>query len=237
MICIACNTEYSSNFCPNCGENSKIKKITFNSFIQDAFATITNMDKGFLYNLKTLFINPKKIPTGYLLGKRKGILNPISFLIISISIYLILENLFKVPNEHVDTSFTRSPLFEKSREVGAAGGKIISAYFKYFWIFSVMLLANTTKLIFGKYNYLEHVALSSFIIGQATLFAIIGFLIFKFPLIFDPLLYLSILYMIYFIFKQGKDKIDILLLSITSLILFVIQIFLVITIIGLAMIY
>ncbi len=237
MICISCNTEYSSNFCPNCGENSKIKKITFNSFIQDAFATITNMDKGFLYNLKTLFINPKKIPTDYLLGKRKGILNPISFLIISISIYLILENLFRIPIKQIDTSFANSPFFEKGREIGAAGGEIISANFKYFWIFSVIMLANTTKLIFGKYNYLEHVAISSFIIGQATLIAIIGFLILKSPLILNPLLYLSILFMIYFIFKQSKDKFGSLLLSITSLILFVVQIFVVIASIGFAMIY
>lgn len=237
MICISCNTEYCSNFCPNCGENSKIKKITFNSFIQDAFATITNMDKGFLYNLKTLLINPKKIPSDYLLGKRKGILNPISFLIISISIYLILENLFRIPIKQIDTSFANSPFFEKGREIGAAGGEIISANFKYFWIFSVMLLANTTKLIFGKYNYLEHVAISSFIIGQATLIAIIGFLILKSPLILNPLLYLSILFMIYFIFKHSEDKFGSLLLSITSLILFVVQIFVVIASIGFAMIY
>ena len=57
------------------------------------------MDKGFLFNLKMLFLNPKSITVEYILGKRKGILNPISFLILSVSLYLILEGLLRVPKE------------------------------------------------------------------------------------------------------------------------------------------
>ena len=85
MICISCHTEHNENFCPNCGERAGVKKITFRSTIEDAFSTLTNMDKGFLFNIKALVINPQKLTTDYLIGKRRGILNPISFLIISIS--------------------------------------------------------------------------------------------------------------------------------------------------------
>ncbi len=99
MICISCHTEHNENFCPNCGERAGVKKISFRSTMEDAFASLTDMDKGFLFNIKALAINPQKLITVYLMGKRKGILNPISFLIISISLYLVIESIFKVPRE------------------------------------------------------------------------------------------------------------------------------------------
>jgi len=92
MICITCEEEHSEKFCPNCGERSGVKKITLTSILEDAFSTITNMDKGFLFNIKNLVINPRKTTTDYIFGKRRGILNPIAFLIMSITIYLVIES-------------------------------------------------------------------------------------------------------------------------------------------------
>jgi hypothetical protein len=234
MICISCKTEYVSNFCPNCGEKAGIKKLTFNSIIENTFSTITNMDKGFLYNVKMLLVNPKKFTIDYILGKRKGILNPISFLIISISFYLILEVIFKLPNAQIENA-DRSTFSEMGYKIGAAASTIINEYFKYFWIFTILLLANATKISFGKYSYIEHIAISSFIIGQATLFGIIAFLIFKITLFLNPILYLSIVILTYVIFNQGKNRFDSLLLSFLVMILFIIQLFLVILITGILM--
>ncbi len=59
MICIACENEHQENFCPNCGERAGIPKITFKSMFVEAFKTVTNMDKGFLLNLKYLTLHPK----------------------------------------------------------------------------------------------------------------------------------------------------------------------------------
>lgn len=234
MICISCNTEHNSNFCPNCGEKSGTKKITFNTILQSALSTVTNMDKGFLYNIKTLSLNPKKISADYINGKRKGILNPISFLIISISIYLILETIFKLPIEQIQNK-DRSALSSKGYDIGRAGGKIIFNYFKYFWILSVLFLANVTKLFFGKYNYIEHIAINAFVIGQATLISIIGFFVFKLPLPFNPILYLAMFLLIYFIFKPEKNNLLSLLLSFAGILLFIIQLFIVGIIIGIIM--
>ena len=227
--------EHESKFCPNCGEKSDIEKITLNSIFENALSTITNMDKGFLYNLKTLSIDPRKITIDYILGRRKGILNPISFLIISISIYLILENFLKIPREQTEPT-AEALYYKKGYAIGHAGGKIIFEYFKYFWIFSILLYANATKLIFGKYHYLEHVAICSFVIGQATLIGLLGFLIFRQPLPLNPILYLALFIITFFIFRQGKNKFDSLLLTFTTLILFMIQVFLVIAVIGIVMI-
>lgn len=97
MICISCNKQHNEKFCPNCGEKAAVKKITFKSIIEDIFLTVTNMDKGFLFNLKNLSLKPRPFISSYIRGKRKGIFNPMSFLIISITIYLIGENFFASP--------------------------------------------------------------------------------------------------------------------------------------------
>ena len=72
MICVSCTNEHQENFCPNCGERAGIPRITFKTISEDIFSTLTNMDKGFLFNIKALFLHPRKITIDYVLGKRKG---------------------------------------------------------------------------------------------------------------------------------------------------------------------
>ncbi|MGZ2372041.1 DUF3667 domain-containing protein [Ancylomarina sp. YFZ004] len=231
MICISCKTEHKANFCPNCGEKSEIKKITFTSISRDAFLSITNMDKGFLFNLKLLFINPKSISSDYILGKRKGILNPISFLILSVTMYLIMESLLRVPKESTGVQNLPEVYIGK---VAYAAGKYVHSYFKYFWILSTIPLAISTKLIFRKYNFIEHLAINSFILGQATLIGLISYRILKIDMPVNPLVYSLILLMVYRIFKTRKEKLKTFMMSFGALVLFILQ--LIIITIGIGMI-
>jgi len=231
MICISCKKEHNVNFCPSCGEKSDIKKITFMSIIENAISTITNMDKGFLYNLKSLTINPKEISIEYIQGKRRGILNPISFLILSVTLYLFIENFLKIPEIKTQREL---PEFYIGK-VAYAVGRYVHVYFKYFWIFSIFPLAFSTKLIFRKYNLIEHLAINSFILGQATIVGIICFTIMKLDMVVNPFVYLSILWLIYKIFINRKDKFEILLMSFAVLLLFIIQLILISIGIGLIM--
>ncbi|WP_179345110.1 DUF3667 domain-containing protein [Winogradskyella ursingii] len=221
MTCISCSHIHNEKYCPNCGEYSGTKKITINSIIEGAFSTVTNMDKGFLFNLKALFLDPRIIIDQFVKGKRKGILNPISYLIISITIYLIVITVFKeAPKELADTNIEVKSAGEK---IGNAIGYFIRKYIKYFWILSVIPLGLSLRIIYKKYNFLEHVAVSSFVIGHATLIGVISHLIFKFPLILDPIVYIAITWMIYRVFKYERSSIESVLLAIVALLLFIIQ--------------
>ena len=225
MKCVNCKYEHDSKFCPNCGEISVVPKITFSSIFNSGFSTITNMDKGFLFNVKNLFLNPNKTVNEYLNGKRKHIYNPISFLIISITIYLIADSLIVVESEsNIITS--------KVYSVGYEAGKFIKLYSKYFWILSLVWLSISTRLIFKKFNYAEHLAISSFVIGQATLLGLISFLFFKTILLFNPLVYISIIWITYEIFKSKKKNLEIFLMSVVSTFLFFIQLVIILVLIG-----
>jgi hypothetical protein len=230
MICISCQHEHNDNYCLNCGEKNGVKKITFSTVIEDALSTVTNMDKGFLFNIKSLLCRPQKIITDYINGKRKGILNPTSFLIITVSLYLVVITFFKPP---ITAKEIDDAAKSEVRNVIVEVGFFLRTYIKYFWILSIIPLALSTKLMFRKYNYVEHLAISSFIMGMSTLFAVFSYLIFKFPLIFDPIVYLSMLWLTFRIFKDNSEKIVSVLLAVLVLLSFIIQGVLVLIVIGL----
>lgn len=225
MICINCNNEHESLFCPNCGEKSEVPKITFRSIFNDGLSTIISMDKGFLFNLKNLFLKPSEVVNGYIIGKRKYIYNPISYLVITISIYLIGDSLIELKIEG-------NEIKSKVYSAGYEAGKFIKSYLKYFWILSVIWLSLSTKLIFKKYNYAEHLAINSFIIGQATLVGFIGFLLLKLPLIFNPFIYLVIIWITYQIYKSKNNDFNIIFKSVGATFLFFIQLGLIVVLIG-----
>ncbi len=230
MKCINCNLKHHEKYCPNCGEKNGIKKLTLSSIIEDSISSITNMDKGFLFNIKALFLYPSKITIGYVLGKRKGILNPVSFLFLSITLYIIIINFFKIPKELVDENSISKYRGEK---IGNYAGLFIRTYLKYFWILCIIPLGISLKLFFNKYNFIEHLAFSSFIIGQATLIGILSYIAFKIPLIFDPFVYLTILCLVYRIFKENKDKFVAISIATAVLILFIAQLIIIMLAIGL----
>lgn len=221
MKCISCNNVHEENYCPHCGEKKNVKRITFPSMFQYTLSSIIGMDKGFLFNVKSLFTNPKKIITNYILGKRKNILNPISFLIFSITIYLIIEALLKVP-------IKKSPITNIDKEglqkIGYFGGKFIRIYFKYFWIFALIPLSFLTRILFKKYNYSEHLAINSFILGQITLIGILTHFFFRMPIIIlDPFIYVALILYIYIVFKNKNDKMEAAILSFLTIFLFILM--------------
>lgn len=225
MICVTCGHEHNEKFCPKCGEKGEVKKLTFGLITETSISSITEMDKGFLFNLKTLFLKPGEITRDYIRGKRKGIQNPISYMVFSVSIYLIVITLLKRNVDIDDVNNFGNP---DAVALGVEVGEFIRAYLKYFWMLTIFPLAASLRFIYKKYNFVEHLAVSSFIIAQSTLVALVGYLIFRFPLIFDPIVYASILFFIYRIFKDKEPTFESFLLSFSVMVIFIIQLVIII---------
>jgi len=233
MTCINCKDSHNEKFCPNCGQKSQVPKITFSSIFNEVFTTITNMDKGFLFNIKRLFLDPRKITINYVLGKRKGIFNPVSFLIVTISIYLLIDSLIEGIDMAIKQPFDLPRTDEnKFYKFGARIGNFLYVYFKYFWLLTVVWLSISTKIVFRKYNFAEHLAINSFITGQATIVGLILLLIAKWSIIFNPFVYLFIMWQLYQIYKLEQKHLDTFLQVVAVIILFFAQLVLVILLIG-----
>lgn len=229
QTCISCDYEHPERYCPNCGEISNLRKITFKAVFVEAFSTFTNMDKGFLYNLRGLTFNPQSFIQSYLSGKRKGVFNPVSYLIISISLYLIFENVFPIGDPKMPSDAMQDTIIFK---IGFEAGKIITQYFKFFWVISVFFLAAPTALMYRKRNYAEHVTIASFLIGHATL--LVAFLtpLLKLPLIFNYVLYAFILILHFRFYLNQDDKVGSLIISFLVVLIFFVELFLLTIFLG-----
>nr|WP_321222752.1 DUF3667 domain-containing protein [uncultured Psychroserpens sp.] len=230
MSCINCYNNHQENYCPNCGQRNGVKKITLPSIAEETFSSLTDMDKGFLYNLKTLTLRPKKIAVDYILGKRKGIFNPISYLILSITLYILVITILKTPKVPTQvTEVAKSTLEQLGNDLGL----FLRTHLKFVWIFTIVPLSISFKIVYNKFNFLENLTISSFIIGHATLLGIISYLILRAPLIFDPFVYLIILLLTIKIFKNSTSTIENLLLGLSTLAIFIIQLIILVSCIGL----
>ncbi len=205
MNCINCHFSHEYKHCPNCGQSSEVPKITFSTIFDHAFSTFANMDKGILYNIKMLTWKPRELVIDYLQGKRRGIFNPISYLIIMSTLYILVES------SHF--SFFGNNDFDSSRNISSAGlhsfgykiGRFLKYSFKYFWILSAVWLGVGNKIVFGKYNFAEHLAISALIIGHATLLTTVWQLLFGGLILFNPFTYGLILWMCYSVFKEDDE--------------------------------
>ena len=218
MTCISCGKEHEEAYCPYCGEKGEVKKITFASMVQHTISLFIDMDRGFLYNFKSLFIAPKLLAEDYIKGRRKDILNPVSFLVFSVGLYLLIEEFLRVPLSPDEIiKRPQEGIYRISYELGI----FIRIHLKYFWILSILPLGLSLRMIYKRYNFAEHVTISSLIIGQATLISIISHLIFRNILIFDPILYFFIVWMIYNIYKDDGPKTESMVLSFLSFCIFI----------------
>ncbi|MBO6524341.1 MAG: DUF3667 domain-containing protein [Balneolaceae bacterium] len=227
--CITCGYNHKEKFCPNCGEVGGLRKISFKTVLEEALSTFINMDKGYLYNLRALTFHPQVFIQDYLSGKRKGIFNPISYLIVSISLYLLFENFFPVEKPPISSEPIQDTIFFK---VGYEAGTIITNYFKFFWFISIFILAFPSTLIFSTKNYAEHVTISSFIIGHATLLAAFLTPLIHVPLIFNYVLYSFILILYYRFYSTPGDKFGSIIISFLVVVIFFIELFLLTIFLG-----
>ncbi len=91
--CLNCGYPFSQSeqFCPECGQKNKGKKITLGSFIREVFAGFISWDAKFWKTLIPLLIKPGKVSKNYIEGKRNRYVNPFRFYITtSIIFFLIL---------------------------------------------------------------------------------------------------------------------------------------------------
>lgn len=202
MSCINCEIDFEGDFCPSCGEKKNIDRITFSSIITSVFSGFVDMDKGLLFNIKNLTLFPKKTILDYINGKRRYILNPISYAIITISIYLFLDTL--IPRG-VSPKLSKVDVFG-AQEMGVKFGYFLRSKMKFFWLTYIFYSSFFTKLFFRRFNFFEHLAINSFILGHATLIAIITRLIYNRELIiFNFLIFFYVAFLLYKVFKNPKD--------------------------------
>jgi hypothetical protein len=145
MNCKNCDTELSQNYCPNCGQPSKLKRIDAHYF-QHELEHLLHFERGFLYTVKELVLRPGKTIREYLHDNRSRLVKPVVFIIITSLIFTILAGIL-----HVETTFMQ---FSEAKPTNT--GMVfdwIQGHYGYTNIILGVFVAFWIKIFFRKYGY------------------------------------------------------------------------------------
>lgn len=164
MNCRNCGHSIDGKFCKNCGQNSKVDRIDFRNLLNEISESIFQINKGFFYTLKELFIRPGSSLNEFLDGKRKNHFKPVAYVLTLSTVYFLIS---QVTNQNTWIEDLISG-WTDGATAGKSGNEIpkILTWFAKNYAYSTLLLlpvfsiaSYLSFLKFGK-NYLEHIVVN-----------------------------------------------------------------------------
>ena len=154
--CKNCGNVFDGNYCNQCGQSAKTKRISYEFLWEDIQHGLLHYDKGIGYSLKKLFEKPGYVIEDYIEGKRVNHFRPISMVIIMATIYALIYHLLDLND--------RSALDESS---GAILEKVFEHYY-WFVVATIPIYTVTTYMMFKKtgYNFYEFIIFEAFKTSQ-----------------------------------------------------------------------
>ncbi len=171
MKCKICQTEFSCNFCINCGQPSEIKRITFKYVISrglDAF----DFQDGLLFTIKELSFRPGKAIFNYIKDKRFVYYNPLKYFLLLGAIFFFLNLKFKI----FDFESFIPPDYTEKQALFVE--QFLSFFFQYFNLIILTIVpffSFFSFLLFRKkqFNFSENMILNIFLFGHHSFIGII----------------------------------------------------------------
>nr|WP_294924460.1 DUF3667 domain-containing protein [uncultured Flavobacterium sp.] len=197
MNCKNCNNEIEYNFCPNCGQPSKLKRIDAH-YITHEIEHVLHFDRGILFTIRELFVNPGQNIRDYISENRSRLVKPVIFIILASLIYTLISHTF-----HIEDEYIKHDGMENSAVVKILGW--FQAHYGYMNIFTGMFIAVWLKVFFKKYgyNFFELLIMLCFVLG-------ISMLIFAFFALAEGIFHIKLLHiagvmgMIYLTWATGS---------------------------------
>ena len=133
-ICKSCSTRYVGNFCPRCGQSSKVEERmslwkTFLLFI-DVWGV---GNRGMFHTIRDLILRPGYLICDYLQGKRSAYFPPFKLLFLLTTLSLVVSAGFNIFNENFTQDYHISTL-----DLQGAGESITARVFD-FWNYIIDL--------------------------------------------------------------------------------------------------
>ena len=169
--CLNCGNPVNENYCGNCGQK-KYCRIDKRYIVEEVQNTILQTNKGFLFSLKKIIINPGKTAKEFIEGKRVSHYKPIllAFLLSGISAFVSFKIVgFKeLMEQYYTEQHMSSPLMIDILSFTTGYNSIIMLSF-------IPILALATKIVFRSWgqNYYEHIVMNAYILAVYTLINIL----------------------------------------------------------------
>lgn len=165
MTCKNCNIEVNSNFCPECGLPTSLKRID-GKYIIHEIEHVLHFERGILYTIRKLVTNPGQNIRDYLSENRSRLVKPIIFIILTSLIYSLTVSVF-----HIEDGYIKFEGDETQMTTQLKITKWIQSHYGYANLIMGVFIALWTKLFFKKHklNIFEILILLCFVMGMGML--------------------------------------------------------------------
>lgn len=162
-VCKKCDSEFESNYCPNCGHPQVIERIN-GRYILSEIASVLNFQKGILYTIKELLKRPGQSIRTFISEDRNRLVKPIMFILITSLIYTILLSIFHFEDGYLSYSGDKESTTLKIF-------KWVQGNYGYSNIVMSIFIGLWLKILFRKYpfNFFEIIILLCFVMGVGML--------------------------------------------------------------------
>ena len=92
-VCLNCQTTYRGNYCPQCGQSSRTKRLSFAHVLESLVSLVTNMERGLLHTLLELCYRPGYMIRDYIRGRRAEYTKPLQLLFVLGTLYFVMHYL------------------------------------------------------------------------------------------------------------------------------------------------
>lgn len=183
MTCKNCGHTLSGKYCSNCGQKSDTQRINYGYLIKEIPNSVFQLNKGFLFTIKELFVRPGHSIRAFIEGKRKPYYKPVAFLIITTTLYVLTAYLMGRNTFLGDiiVGFGEG-IQDKNETPDLTVVNWISRNQSYFIILVLPLFSVASYIAFLKstYNYFEHLVINFYITGQQMIiYLLCSFIFFK----------------------------------------------------------
>lgn len=188
--CINCNFSYKGNFCPNCGQKLIDKRLTVRDSVNWLFSSVFNLEKGFIYTTKELFLRPGEVVRDVINGITVRHAHPFRFAFVWATLSAIIAVYVHAYDEigAITTSF--GPQSEVQAEFGKWWGEFMKKYMSFILLISIPLYSVGSAIMYKKrkFHFAEHLVLNSYASGFSI---VVGIPIFLLYLVLPDTSYLS----------------------------------------------
>lgn len=163
MNCRNCNQNISEKYCGNCGMPVVLTRVD-SHYIVHEIQHILHFEKGILYTVKALLLQPGQSIRAFLTEDRSRLVKPVIFLIITSLIYTTIAHFF-----HLERTNTIPEKAAHSATIAIMAW--IEGHYGYSNIIMGIIIGGWLKLIYKKnsYNFFEILIMLCFVIGTGML--------------------------------------------------------------------
>lgn len=194
--CTACSTDYVGNFCPRCGQSSRVEeRMTLRKTLL-LFLDVWGIgNRGMFHTLRDLILRPGYLIADYLQGKRASYFPPFKLLFLLTTLSLIVGSGFNIL--HTDYTFNyhfnTAEILSDPTKTDLEGRYVVDRFFglwnltnelqmKYPALFRLFLMTLTCGFYFicfrntrkiGKLNYHEFYIAMVYMVNMANIYTIV----------------------------------------------------------------